>query len=394
MEFGLFIQGYIPGPAAHDPEAEHNAFMREVEIIEAADKHNWKYVWLTEHHALPEYSHLSANEVYAGFVGARTERIHIGSGIFNISPRVNHPVKTAEKVAMLDHLLEGRFEFGTGRGAGSHEVATFNILEPPSTKPEWEEVIWELPRMWEQRDYTFDGDHFQMERPHNILPKPYNAGHPPIWVACGSPPTYQKAGEYGIGALGFTFSSIHSLQPQIDAYKEGISNCKNPVGQYVNDNLMITSAVRCSEDRNKAIEQASRFGTGYMVTLVNLYHDSFPKHEGAIYWPDEPHQLTPEIVEEVVKEGLMLAGTPEEICEQMEPFVKSGIDQLVFGVPNDIEHEEALEMVELFGSKVIPEFDKNPAHSTDGYRQTAKPKFGPYSSEPVAVETIWTKDKA
>ena len=391
MEFGIFIQGYIPGPEAHNPEVEHDAFMREIEIIQAADRNNWKYVWLTEHHALPEYSHLSANEVYAGFAGAKTENIHIASGIFNISPRVNHPVKSAEKVAMLDHLLEGRFEFGTGRGAGSHEVATFNITDPSTTKSEWDEAIWEIPRMWEQRDYTFQGKHFSLDKPHNILPKPYGTGHPPIWVACGSPPTYQKAGEHGIGALGFTFSSIYDLQPQIDAYKEGISNCTNPVGQYINDNIMITSAVRCSEDRNKAIEQAARYGNGYMVTLVNLYHDSFPKRDEAIYWPDPPFQLTPEIVEQVIKGGYMLVGTPEEICEQLEPFVKAGIDQLVFGVPNDVGHEEALEMVELFGSKVIPEFDKNPVHRSDEFRKTAKPKFGPYSSEPVDVKSIWSK---
>ena len=391
MEFGIFCQGYLSGPGAHDTEAEHKAFMRDVQLIETADKNNWKYAWLTEHHALPEYSHLSCNGIFAGYVGAKTTKIHLGSGIFNLSPRVNHPVRNAEKVAMLDHLLEGRFEFGTGRGAGSHEVGTFNIHEPSSTKAEWDEVVWEIPKMWERRDYTFKGDHFAMDKPHNILPKPYGDGHPPIWVACGSPSTFQKAGEHGIGALGFTFSSIYDLQPQIDAYKEGVANCTNPVGQYKNDNIMITSAVRCTEDRDRAIEQCARFGNGYMVTLVNLYHDSFPKQDGAIVWPNEPYNLNTDIVEQVIKGGLMLAGTPEEVCEQMEPFVKSGVDQLVFGVPNDIEHEEVLEMLELFGQKVIPEFDKSPTHSTDEYRKTAKPKFGPYGQEPEVIESIWSK---
>ena len=86
MEFGLFMQGYLPGPQAHDPAAEHNAFMQEIELAKLADKNNWKYVWLTEHHALPEYSHLSCNEAFAGYLGAVTDRIHVGSGIFNLSP--------------------------------------------------------------------------------------------------------------------------------------------------------------------------------------------------------------------------------------------------------------------------------------------------------------------
>ena len=81
------------------------------------------------------------------YLAHATERIHLGSGIFNLSPRVNHPVRNAERVAMLDHLSEGRFEWGTGRGAGSHELATFNI-------------------------HTFQGEHYQIDKPHNIPPTP------------------------------------------------------------------------------------------------------------------------------------------------------------------------------------------------------------------------------
>ena len=88
---------------------------------------------------------------------------------------------------MLDHLTEGRFEFGTGRGAGSHEVATFNGLETSATKAMWDEVIAEIPRMWEQKDYVFEGEHFSVPTPHNILPKPYGKGHPPLWVRLRKP---------------------------------------------------------------------------------------------------------------------------------------------------------------------------------------------------------------
>ena len=104
---------------------EHTAFMREIELVEAADRAGFKYVWVTEHHFLDEYSHLSANDVVLGYLARATERIHLGSGIFNPLPQVNHPAKVAERVAMLDHLSNGRFEFGTGRGAGSHEILAF-----------------------------------------------------------------------------------------------------------------------------------------------------------------------------------------------------------------------------------------------------------------------------
>ena len=68
MEFGLFLNGYLPGPAAHDPASEHEMIMREMSYAIHADKFNWKYAWLGEHHALTEYSHMSAPEVLIGWI--------------------------------------------------------------------------------------------------------------------------------------------------------------------------------------------------------------------------------------------------------------------------------------------------------------------------------------
>ena len=120
MEFGLFLNGYIPGPAAHDPELEHLSLMRQIDYGVLADRNNFKYAWLGEHHCLSEYSHMSAPEVVMGAIAARTERIHLASGITSLPTTKEHPVRIAERAAMLDHISEGRFEFGTGRGAGSH----------------------------------------------------------------------------------------------------------------------------------------------------------------------------------------------------------------------------------------------------------------------------------
>jgi alkanesulfonate monooxygenase SsuD/methylene tetrahydromethanopterin reductase-like flavin-dependent oxidoreductase (luciferase family) len=372
MEFGLFLQGYVPGPDAHDTDREHEAFMREVELVVAADRTNWKFAWFSEHHALTEYSHLSSSEVMMGYLARATSRIHLGSGIFNLSPRVNHPVRNAERVAMLDHLSEGRFEFGTGRGAGSHETATFNIGDTSSTKVEWDEVIREIPRMWETEEYTFQGNHFSVDKPHNILPKPYRGMHPPIWVACGNPATFGKAGSLGIGALGFNFSPIHEMRPMIEAYKKGIAECEDPIGRYVNDNVMLTNAVLCFEDGERARDIATRPNRGYLYSLVCLYHDTFPKPAGAPVWPEPPIQIKRDMVDHLIDGGLLLCGRPDEVAEQLKAYEETGVDQVVFGVPNDLSHEEALEVIETFGTKVIPEFDRDPVHSTDRYRDSAR----------------------
>ncbi|GCD94363.1 MULTISPECIES: LLM class flavin-dependent oxidoreductase [Embleya] len=379
MEFGIFLNGYTPGPAAHDRASEHLVLMREMELAIKADKHNWKYAWFGEHHGLVEYSHMSAPEVVIGYVAAKTERIHLATGINSLSPRKEHPVRYAERAAMMDHITEGRFEWGTGRGAGSHEMASFNIMDKNSTKTEWDEVVREIPRMWAQTDYTFEGDHFTVPTPHDIHPKPYGESHPPIWVACGNPATFGKAGSMGIGAIAFNFEPVYNLKGRIEAYKEAAENPVEIVGDYQNNNVMMTNAVICLSDRKRAREIALSKGRGYLVTLVNLYHDTMPKSADAITWPSPTFDLSmggDELLDQLIEGGYMLVGTPDEVCEQVKAYQEVGCDQLVFGINDGMTHEENLEMIELFGNQVIPEFDKDPEHSTTKYRRNAVPKFG------------------
>ena len=269
-------------------------------------------------------------------------------------------------------------------GAGSHEIASFNILDKDSTKVEWEEVIVEIPRMWEQIDYTFEGDHFTVGTPHNILPKPYGKGHPPIWVACGNPGTFSRAGELGIGAIAFNFEPIFNLRGRLEAYKEGIANCTEPLGQFMNDNVMMTNAVICLEDRARARQIALEQGRGYLNTMVNMYHDTMPKKEGARIWPAAPDRIpNEEVLDQVIAAGLMLCGTPDEVAEQLSRYQEVGCDQVVFGIPQECaRNEEVIEMIELFGNKVIPQFDTDPVHSTTRYRETAQPKY-PRFGHPV-----------
>ena len=375
MEFGIFIQAHVPKHRqAADPDAEHKAIMNDVELVRAADQYGWKYVWVTEHHFLEEYSHLSANEVLLGYLAACTERIHLGSGIFNITPPVNHPARVAERVAMLDHLSDGRFEFGTGRGAGSHEVTGFPIPDTTITKEMWDEVIPEFTKMWSSDDYSHEGVHFSMP-PRDVLPKPWKKPHPPMWVACGNPPTYEKAARMGLGTLGFNFHPVHAMKPMVDAYKAAIGDAQ-PVGEYVNDNVMITNTVVCLEDGKKAREMACEMGSARLSSLVFRYHDTFPKPDGVPTWPETLHEPSLAEVEWRIEQGYMLCGDPDEVLQQLKIYQEVGCDQLVFGLPIDMPMECALETVRLFGEHVIPELDPDPVHRTTRYRQAAAERLG------------------
>ncbi len=394
MEFGVFLNGYIPGPAAHDRATEHEALMREARYAIEADKHNWKYAWFGEHHGLVEYSHLSAPAPMIGYVAGQTERIHLGTAITSLPTTKEHPVRIAERAAMMDHLTNNRYEFGTGRGAGSHELHTFNGTEPSQTKAMWDEVIHEIPRMWRQKDYQFEGEFFSVPTPHNINPKPHGIGHPPIWVACGNPATFAKAGSHGIGAIAFNFEPIFNLKGRIESYKEAAENVTDQIGEYQNNNVMMTNAVICLEDRDRAREVAMTHGRGYLVTMVNLYHDTMPKSPDAITWPQAPVDpgWTEEILDMAIEGGYMLCGNPEEVAAQVEAYQSVGCDQVVFGLPGEgLEHDEILEVIELFGDKVIPEYDKDPVHSTTKMRAKAKPVFPEFANplpEGIDVEVI------
>jgi alkanesulfonate monooxygenase SsuD/methylene tetrahydromethanopterin reductase-like flavin-dependent oxidoreductase (luciferase family) len=370
MEFGIFNSLYLPHQLRErDPEhAEHNRLRDEVTWVKAADRAGFKYTWATEHHFLDEYSHLSANESFLAYCAAVTERIHLGTGIFNITPPVNHPARVAERVAMIDHLSGGRFEFGMGRGSSTTEQQGFGIPDPELTKEMFDEVIVQFKRMWRETDYSYDGRFFSMP-PRNILPKPYTLPHPPMWVAAGSPSTFEKAARMGLGVLCFTTGSPKTLAPLIETYKKVIEQAE-PVGDYVNNNVMVTSQMLCLEDGQRARDIAQNITIGYQNSLVFRYLDTFPRPPGIPVWPELIPEPTAESLEEGINKGILTIGTPEECARAVAGYEAIGADQLVFGMlSTTMPIEIAVEAVETFGRHVIPEFDKDPEHSTARQRR-------------------------
>jgi alkanesulfonate monooxygenase SsuD/methylene tetrahydromethanopterin reductase-like flavin-dependent oxidoreductase (luciferase family) len=375
MEFGLFIQGYVPNFRREvDPEAEHHAFMDELEIVQAADRAGFKYVWVTEHHFLDEYSHLSANDVVLGYLAHATERIHLGSGIFNPLPQVNHPAKVAERVAMLDHLSNGRFEFGTGRGAGSLEILGFlpGMKDLSGTREIWEDVIGEFSKMWLQDTYEgYDGKFWSLP-PRKVLPKPYGKLHPAMWYAAGNTSSYQMAAQKGLGVLGFSVGSFDELAPVLKAYKDTIGSAE-PVGAFVNDNVMVTTAAYVAEDRDTARAWATAPHSSYLGSNVYRYHDTFPHPPQVPVWPDLIPDATPEMLDFSIGAGAVI-GDPDDALAQCQRWESAGADQLVFGVGTATK-EQMLETIRLFGERIIPKIDTDPVHRTTRMRQAAADKL-------------------
>jgi alkanesulfonate monooxygenase SsuD/methylene tetrahydromethanopterin reductase-like flavin-dependent oxidoreductase (luciferase family) len=383
MEFGIFNSLYVPHHLSDvDPlDAEHNRLMDEVAWTVAADRAGFKYTWATEHHFLKEYSHLSANESFLAYVAALTERMHLGTGIFNVTPPVNHPARVAERVAMIDHLSGGRFELGMGRGSSSTEQKGFGIDDSELTREMFDEVVPQLRHMWAESEYSFEGRFFSMP-PRTVLPRVHTLPHPPMWVAAGSPGTFEKAARMGLGVLCFTMGSPSTLGPLIETYKTNISKAE-PVGEYVNDNVMVTSQMLCLEDGVKARHVACNMTSGYHNSLVFRYLDTFPKPPGIPVWPEVIPEPTPESLEAQIEAGLVCIGTPDEVKRAVQRYVDVGADQLVFGMlSTTMAVDVAIEAVETFGRHVIPRFDLDPVHSTVRQREAHLASVGALTGGP------------
>ena len=372
MEFGIFIQNYVPNfRREREPDAEHHVILEELRTIEAADKAGFKYVLLPEHHFLDEYSHCSANDVLAGFVARGTERIHIVSAIFNPLPQVNHPAKVAERAAMLDHISQGRFEFGTGRGAGSHEILGFlpGMSDLSGTREIWEDVIAEFPKMWMQDTYEGYEGKFWSLPPRKVLPKPWKKPHPPMWYAAGNPPSYAMAARKGLGVLGFSVGSLDEMGPVLDAYKTEIRNAE-PIGAFVNDNVMVTSAAFVAEDSEKAKRSLINARPTYLQSNVFRYHDTFPRPDWVPPWPELIPEFDEDSLAAAMQTGAMVVGDPDQALAACQRWADAGADQLTFGVGMDTL-EASLETIRLMGKYVIPKIDTDPVHRTSRMREAA-----------------------
>lgn len=377
MEFGLFIGGWVPDYLDGRNDAyEHERLINETRIAEAGDRSNWKYVWVTEHHFLTEYSHISANEVVMPHILARTDRIRVASGIINVTPPVNHPARIAERVAMLDHLSGGRFDFGTGRGSSTTEQAGFGITDPDLTKEMFDEVMPEFRKMWSQDSYSFDGRFFSMPE-RNVLPKPYIKPHPPMWVAAGNPDTFEKAAKLGLGVICFTGGNPEKMRPLVELYKETIKDAE-PVGDYVNDNVAISTSFMCLEDGDAARDWMTRSRNGRQQSLVFKYLDTFPKPPGIPEWPNEIPDPTLEQLAIGREKGASIVGTPDDCAEVLQKWEAIGVDQLIMGPTGSTwPYELVEESVELLGNKVIPQFDREPDEARAArFRREAGERLG------------------
>ncbi|MGH7779338.1 MAG: LLM class flavin-dependent oxidoreductase [Candidatus Binataceae bacterium] len=352
MKFGIFYEHSVQKPWTR--ESELRAYHQALEQIELADELGFDQVWEVEHHFLEEYSHSSAPEVFLAAAAARTKRIRIGQGIAVCLPPMNHPARIAERAAALDLISNGRLEFGTGRSATWTEVGAFGI-DPDATKEMWDEVIRAIPRMWTEDEFEWNGKYFKMP-PRNVLPKPIQDPHPPMWVAVSSPETAVQAAERGIGMLGVTLGTPADYKRLVSDYRRIIKHC-DPVGKFVNNQVNAASWMYCGEDENEARAVGGGAAFHFFRTAAHLVGlgGIYPSHAYTAHANATALLSQAEI--QSLREGFPV-GTPEQIVENLRYWEEVGVERVVCMINFDqqIPHKKVLASLERFAKFVMPEF--------------------------------------
>jgi alkanesulfonate monooxygenase SsuD/methylene tetrahydromethanopterin reductase-like flavin-dependent oxidoreductase (luciferase family) len=389
VRFGIFYEHQLPRP--WDDGAEHKLLKDALEQVEIADRVGFDYVWEVEHHFLEEYSHSSAPEVFLAAASQRTKRIRLGHGIVQLPQQVNHPARVAERIATLDLICDGRLEFGTGESSSGAELGGF-LVDREMKRDQWDDALDAITRMFVEQPFAgWDSEHFRMP-PRNVLPKPFQKPHPPLWVACSRRETIHLAARKGIGALSFSFVEPEDAGRWVREYYELIESeeCV-PAGFAVNPNVTVVLPMMCHEDEGQAIARGADGGNFFGYSLVHYYGIS-PHTPGVTNIWDEflerraetgfsPEAITANqmplgvrLLQEGVGSLRGAVGTPAQIAELCSRYEAQGVDQMVFVLQaGRNRHEDICHSLELFGEEVLPDF----AARADEHERAKLERLGP-----------------
>jgi len=350
MKFGIFYEHQLPRP--WHAGRELHLFQEALDQVELADRLGIDFAWEVEHHFLEEYSHSSAPEVFLAAASQRSKRIRLGHGIVLCPPAYNHPARVAERIATLDLVSNGRVEFGTGESASRMELEGFRI-EPTEKRAMWLEAIEQIALMMSQTPYRgFEGKYFAMPA-RNVVPKPVQQPHPPMWLACSTRQTIHLAAQLGLGALTFSFIDPSEATHWVTDYYETFKRECVPIGQTVNPNIAMVTGFMCHESEEEAVRRGLEGFQFFGYALAHYY----------LFGAHTPGKTN--IFENFKRDGLQMPspanrggiGTPEQVRAHLEAFEATGVDQVVFiqqGGNN--QHDDICASLELFASRVMPEF--------------------------------------
>ena len=396
MKFGLFYEHQLPKPPDQeqwDPDAEHQMMKNALDQLELADSIGFDYCFEVEHHFLEEYSHSSAPEVFLAAVSQRTKNMRLGHGIVLMPPRYNHPARVAERIATLDLVSDGRVEFGTGESSSEMEMGGYGV-DREDKKQMWEEATRECVKMMTETPYGgVEGAYFGMPS-RNVVPKPLQKPHPPLWVASSRRETTMVGARLGMGSLGFSFETPEEAEERANTYYQLVREECYPIGKAINPALGVVSVLSCFDTDEEAIDKGQEGAQFFAYSLAyyynpftggahrpgqkNIYGDFYNAPEDQRWGPfgeafrgfggfggggtgPEPENETTRALWRAAQRGGCI-GNPEFIKDTLRKYEDSHLDLMVFVAQCGArKHEDVMDSIYRTGTKVIPEFKERHA---------------------------------
>ena len=364
MKFGVFYEHQIPRP--WDELGEYRLLHESLEQIELADRLGYDFAWEVEHHFMEEYSHSSAPEVFLGAASQRTKNIRLGHGIVQLP--TNHPARVAERISTLDLLSHGRVEFGVGEGSSVTELHPFE-RRFRDKREVFEDAVRAILPMFTEPAWEYHGKYFDFPL-RNVVPKPLQKPHPPLWVACSQLDTIRSAGRWGMGVLGFAFVNAEAARAWVNAYYCEYTQRLEKLTEYAtNPNIAVVSAFVCCETDEEA--QSLAEGWTFFIFALIFYNTHGPVKPGSLSLWDEYQKWkeTPAGQKARGQGENALIGSPATIRERLHKFQASHIDQVILlNQTGKNSHEMICSSLELFAREVMPEFHERDAEHQEWKR--------------------------
>lgn len=355
MKFSIFFEMQISEPTR---ASEAQTFRDCLEQALLADELGYHAVWEVEHHGLLEYSHSSAPEVFLSFVAAKTKRIRIGHGVTLLPFRYNHPIRIAERIATLDILSGGRVNWGTGKSSSLVEQKAFEN-DVKTLHEQWLEAVEIIPRMWSQDVFQHDGKFLKIP-PTQVVPKPVQTPHPPIFAACSKPASAVHVGKLGLGALNFAFGSDDDLASKVSEYRKAVAAAR-PEGRAKNDHFACTPATLVLDDDREACKYGYR-GARFFLSTLNRYYAGGDRPTGKLDVPrgfldDEELEAAMSLRNRGGSPVATIVGDPASARETVQRFKDVGVDELILVMQmGTVPHEIVMRSLRTFAEKVMSHF--------------------------------------
>ena len=345
MDFGLFLE--FPRP---EGGSEQDAFRDSFALVAEAERLGVDSVWLAEYHFVPGRV-LAAPVTISGAIAARTERIRIGLAVLLLP--LGNPVRIAEEIATLDHLSQGRVEFGVGRGTFPNVHEGFNVPFTES-RGRFDESLEIILKAWTSERFSFQGDYYHYDG-LEVTPKPFQTPHPPIHVGITSAESFPLIGRMGHHILinPSRVFSLDELKPQIQAYRQAWTEA----GHAGEGKVGVRIPIYVSESADKAYKEPRESALFSKERLEIRTAEYANYSDGTKGWQEQSERIGQMNYDDWLKDQVAY-GTPGAVVERLGNLRDDlGLNQIMFELNfgNLIPLERQLKSLKLFSEQVIPQ---------------------------------------